>query len=625
MLEKIRNNTESKIAKIILGIIIVPFALFGIDSYLSSIGSNIYVAKVNGVEISAQQYKNTEDRIREQMMAAGEKDQSLFESPAFKKAILENLISAELVNQSISSHNFTISDSQLSAYIVGMPDFQENGKFSQAKYDQIVKYNNMSPKKLEEQIRLDLAKQQIQASLTKLVYTPEEKLKPLINQAYQKRKVSLYELKLNDYIKKINPSEDDIKKVYDENKTSFIQPDKVKIEFLIYSVAGIVPSIKITDQEIQDYFEANKDKFKGEQERKVRHILFTFNAGITEAQKAEIKSKATETLNQLNKNPKLFSELAKSLSQDKETAKNGGSLGFISRGTMVKPFEDAVYNLSKNQLSDIVETEFGYHIIILDDIKGDEVTFASVKSQIKGELIYNFALNQYASNAEDFNDTVYEQPDNLEAAAKKFNLNVETSPWLSEEEAKKFFNNEALAKTIFDKETIESKKNTVAVEVSPNNLISARVIDFAKSAQKPIAEVTNDIKAFIVKRDSQQLLIDEGNKLVEELKKTSKKINWVDDLTVDKSDKQGLSDALITEIFRVDATTTPAYTGLYDTSGEFFVVKISHVDTKDVTDPILVDTYTNQYKTALENAIQAAYIDDLRGQSKIKINTKLLN
>jgi peptidyl-prolyl cis-trans isomerase D len=135
MLDKIRNNTQSKMAKVILGIIIVPFALFGIDSYLSSIGSNIYVAKVDGTEISVQQYKNTEDRIREQMLASGEKDQELFKTPAFKKAILENLISSELVSQSIKKNNFVISDAQLSAYIVGMPDFQENGKFSQAKYE----------------------------------------------------------------------------------------------------------------------------------------------------------------------------------------------------------------------------------------------------------------------------------------------------------------------------------------------------------------------------------------------------------------------------------------------------------------------------------------------------------
>ena len=161
ILDKIRNNTQTKTAKVILGIIIIPFALFGIDSYLSSIGSNVYVAKVDGEEISIQQFIKTERQVRDQMSAGGEQDQTQFETPEFKKAVVESLISSKLITQSIKKNNFTISDKQLSSYIVGMPEFQDKGRFSQTKYDQVVQYNNISPKKLEEKIRDDLAKQQI--------------------------------------------------------------------------------------------------------------------------------------------------------------------------------------------------------------------------------------------------------------------------------------------------------------------------------------------------------------------------------------------------------------------------------------------------------------------------------
>jgi len=160
----------------------------------------------------------------------------------------------------------------------------------------------------------------------------------------------------------------------------------------------------------------------------------------------------------------------------------------------------------------------------------------------------------------------------------------------------------------------------VAIEVSPNNLISARVIEFSKSSQKKLSEVTDDIKAFIVSRDSEKLLIDDGNKLVEGLKVNNIKIDWIDDLTVSRADKQGLSDPLINQIFKVDATNTPAYAGLYDTSGEYFVIKIKNVDVKDVTDQISIDLYQEEYQAALSDAIKVAYIDDLRAESKIKIN-----
>ena len=620
ILEKIRNNTQTKTAKVILGIIIVPFALFGIDSYLSSAGSNVYVAKVDGEEISLQQFIETEQQVRTQMSAGGEQDQSQFETPEFKKAVVESLVSSKLIAQSIIKNNFTISDTQLSTYIVGMPEFQDKGKFSQTKYDQIVQYNNISPKKLEEKIRADLAKQQIQDSIAKLVYSPEAKIQPLVNLSYQKRDISLHEIRLDDYKKKIVPKKDEIEKVYNENKASFIQPDRIKIEFLIYSVAGLVPSIKITDQEIQDYFEFNKYQFDGQQQRKARHILFSFNAGITNEKKEDMKIIATETLVKLKKNPKLFAKVAKEISQDRDSAKSGGDLGFISRGSMVKPFEDALYQLKVNEISDIIETEFGYHIVMLDEIKGDEVSLDSVKSKIKGELIFSKALNEYAKNADDFNNTVYEQSDNLSAAATKFNLKVEKSPWLTLEDAKKFFNNELFAETVFSKDAIESKRNSVAIEVSPNNLISARVIDFSKTSQKSLDEVTEDIKAFIISRDSEKLLIEDGNKLVEALKINDIKIDWIDNLTVSRADKQGLSDPLINQIFKVDTTSTPAYAGLYDTSGEYFVIKINNVDVKDVTDQISIDLYKEEYQAALSSAIKIAYIDDLRAESKIKVN-----
>ena len=149
MLEAIRNSKDSKLGKVILEIIIIPFALFGIDSYLSSLGGNAYIAKINGKEVSLQQYQRNFSTIREQM-ADPNADPSIFESPEFKNAVLDNLISAELVNQAIDKYGFAISDQQLSEYIVGMPDFQVGGKFSQEKYDEIVRYNNISPKQLEE-------------------------------------------------------------------------------------------------------------------------------------------------------------------------------------------------------------------------------------------------------------------------------------------------------------------------------------------------------------------------------------------------------------------------------------------------------------------------------------------
>ena len=624
MLDKIRNSTDSKLAKIILGIIIIPFALFGIDSYLSSVGSNVYIAKVNGVDISAQQYQNTEAMIRDQMSDPNT-DPALFDSPEFKKAVLDNIISTELMNQSIDKNGFVISDEQLGAYIVGMPDFQENGKFSQERYDQIVQYNNLTPKKLEDKIRNQMATQQAKDSLNRLIYVPTEITQPLVNLAYQKRDISLHEIKLDDYKKKIKPSDEDVKTFYDENTSNFIMPDRVKIEFLIYSVAGIVPSISITDEEVKEFFEANKGKFEANQQRRASHILFAYQPGIDFEEKAKIRDLAQTTLNEIKKTPKIFENKVKELSQDIESAKQGGDLGFFSRTDMVKSFADAAFDLKVGDLSEIVETEFGLHIIKLTEIKGEQVSFDKIKAQIKGELIYGKALDQYATNAENFNNTVYENSADLSVASKKFDLEVQQSQWLSLDDAKRFFNNDAFANEIFAQESISSKTNTLAIEVSPNNLVSARVIDFSPSALQPLKEIKEKVVDLIIERKSQELIIEDGNKLVEDLQSSKRKVEWFDELVIDRFDKQGLSDQLVKKIFQVDTAQLPAYSGLYDLKGEYFVIKINKVINDKVTDALSVDLYREEYEKALKGAIQAAYIDDLRADATIKINPKVLS
>ncbi len=624
MLEKIRNSKDSKLAKVILVIIIIPFALFGIDSYLSSITTNNYVAKVNGQELSLQQYQRTEDIIRQQMTDANT-DPSLFESNQFRQAVVDNMVSTELISQAINDYGFSISDEQLRDYIVGMPDFQVNGKFSQDRYDEIVRYNNISPKQLEEKIRNDLAGQQIRDSLNNLIYTPDEVIQPLVNLAYQKRDISLYEIYLDDYKDKIKPTDDQMKKFYEDNKTSFTRPDQVKIEFIIYSVAGLVPKTVITDEEVKEFYAANKDSFQSNQERKAKHILFAFKSDMSESDKANLKQQAQKTLQVVKKDPKTFEAKAKELSQDPESAKRGGDLGFFARGVMVKPFEDTVFNMNKGDISDIVETDFGYHIIMLSDIRGEEVTFDSLKAQIKGQMLYGKALETYASNVDSFSNDVYENSDNLSFAAKKYDLEIQTSEWLSIDDAKRFFNNDAFAKSIFSPESLESKRNIPALEVSTNNLVSARVIEFRASDQEPFADVKNKINDFLINRDSQELIIKDGNQLVEDLKAGTKKVKWLDNLTIDRIDKQGLSDNLVNKIFQISADSSPSYAGLYDLKGEYYVIRLNKVINDKVDDELSVDLYREEYEKALKASVQAAYIDDLKSSADIEINQMLFN
>ena len=621
MLEQIRSRTQTKLAKVILGIIIIPFALFGIDSYLSSVGINIQIASVNDEPITSRELQETESQFIAQIKSQDESaDPKMFENIEFKKAVLDKLITTKLVKQEIKNSGFYINDYQVGTYIAGMPEFQRDGRFSQDQYDEILKINNLTPKEFDNSIRNDLGSQQVRDSLRKLIYTPKNKIQSLVNLAYQKRDVSIFELKQNAYKKKVDLSELALKKVYEESQSSFVRPDQVKIEFIIYSVAGIVPNIKVADDVVKDYFSNNINRYQAAQQRRAKHILFTLRSGMTESETKEIKTSALSVLKKVRKNPKSFNKIAEKYSQDSESAKNGGDLGFFSRGDMTSAFEDQVFKMSKNQISDLVKTEFGYHIVMLTDIKGEKVKFESVKNQIKGELLFNIALAEYGSNAEDFSNIIYEQSENLQKAANKFDLQIQNSEWLSFEDAKKFFNNEAFAQAIFDKDAITEKRNIAAIEASPNNLVAARVTDYRPSSPKPFKEVKTTIKDFLVKVESQKLLIGAGIKLIEDVKLNPKAIDWIDQLVIDRVDKKGLSDSLINAIFKIDDSQLPAYSGLYDSKGEYIIIKLNKVVTDDIKDNDSIDTYYNDYIIMIESEVEAAYISNLRAKADIDLN-----
>jgi peptidyl-prolyl cis-trans isomerase D len=623
MLEVIRNGLEKTWAKVVLGIIVVPFALFGIDSYLNSMGNNVTVATVNNFEVTAQDFQRSMTLLQERLDAEGQ-DRSLLQSPEFRKSIIESLIDNQLIKGAVDKYNFRISDSQLATYIVGMPDFQENGKFSQERYDQIVQFNGLTPKKLEERVRGDMATQQVQGTIANLIYYPKKEVDKIAELVYQKRHVKLFDMLLMDYEEKVEVSDDDINKFYTENTSSFIRPDQVKIDFVVYSVANIVPLVEVLDDEIKTFYQENKQNYEGTEERSASHILFLADQTASEDERIKIKEKASEVLSSLKKDPKKFEELAIEYSQDPESAKNGGSLGFFKRGMMVKEFEEAVYAMKKNNISELIQTDFGFHIIRLDDVKGDQVSFDDVKPQIKGELIFQKALEVYNTNADDFSNLVYEQKESLDPVIEKYDLEVQQSPWLSRQDAEQFFNNPVFSDSVFDKNIMDNKFNTPAIEVSPNNLVSARVVDFRESKTKELDEVKDEIKDFLSKRNAQEDLINEGNKLVEGLQNNgTKEPDWIDELVIDRSDKQGLSDIIAEEIFKMNTSKLPAYSGIFDPKGEFMVIKLDKIDNETIIEED-ANFFYDEFMSALDKEVEKAYLDDLRENSKIKINNQFL-
>ncbi len=628
MLELIRNHSKGWLAKIILAAITIPFALFGIDQYLSNAGGNVPVATVDKDEISLQEYSNTVESVRTRMMAQGDKfDPAVLDSPVFKKSILDGLIMRRLVNAETKRENFTISDAQLNQYILSLPEFQDNGQFSQELYQSTLEQNGLTANQLESNIRNDLTVAQVRDDLAKLAFAPKSVAENTVKYQYQKRDVTTAELKTSAFLSDVNITPEQVKDYYELHKDKFKVPEKVKMEFVLLSAANLIGDVSVSDEEVKAFYDQNIEKFQGDEQREASHILIGFGVNASEEDKAKAKEKALEIEAQLKADPKRFEELAAKFSQDPGSASKGGSLGSFGRGAMVKPFEDAVFAMQVGDISDVVESEFGYHIIRLDGVTGNSSSFEDMKPQIKGELIFQKAQVKYAELTEEFSNIVYEQSGSLEPVAKQFNLTVQTTDWLSREEGAKYFKNSTqLMNQVFSDAVLKDKRNTEAVEVAPNNLIAARVVEYKPEAPKTFDDVKEGIEAVLKLEGAMKLAEEKGKAIVAKLQagKEESDLDWIPEVRVDRKNAQGLTEPVMNQVFKINASQLPAYAGFADGNRAYVLVKVSNVINAIAEDDDLKQQAQAEYEAALAQAYVSAYGDSLKAKADIEISKKIL-
>lgn len=625
MLDSIRNVAQGWVGKALLALITIPFALFGIDSYLGQAGNNAAIAKVNGQEISIQAYSNAMQNLRSRMQSEGKLDQAQLDSPEVKTMVLDQLINKQLLAEEIKHAGYAISDAQLATYVTGMPTFQDNGKFSQEMYDQSLQQNGLTPSRFEAAVRSDLLEQQAQDGVAKLGFISNDRANDTLKLLNQKREVTVAEIKTKDFVNQVKIEPEQVKAYYEQHKDKLRTQEQVKIEFLLLSASSLIPNIKVDDSEVKQFYDANPTKFQGNEQRRASHILIGFGVNATPAQKHEAKAKAAELLAAIQKNPKSFEELAIKNSQDPGSATKGGDLGVFGRGAMVKPFEDVAFSLKVDQISDLVESEFGYHIIKVTEVLGQNADFDSLKPQIKADLMYQKAQAAFIEKAEAFSNAVYEQSGSLQPAAKEFGAQVQTSDWMTRADAAKFFKNEKIVNLIFSEESIKEHRNTEAVEVTPNNLISARVVEYKPSAPKDFDEVKAGIEELLKLEAAAKLAVAKGEAALKDLRegKSAEGLRWIPQVTVDRKNAQGLTQLAMGQIFKTDASQLPAYSGLADSKQGYLLVKVIGVDYALPAEDVMKNA-KSELNMALNNEYIAAYKQSLREKSKVKVNQSLL-
>ena len=623
MFDAVRNN--KRIVQVFLALITLPFAFFGVDSYIRNAGTGDDVAKIGDIKISQQQFQQAlreqSDRLRNQLGA--QFDPKMLDQPMARKAVIDDMINQRLLSLEAAHMHLFAGDQAVRQTIASIEAFQVDGKFSTERYESVLRAQGMSPVGFEAQLRRDITLQQLMAAVGQSGVTAHSVADRVLAMQTQVREVMEYRFALDNYLDKVKLAPDAAQKFYDENGQQFATPEQAKAEYVVLSMDTIGAGLSVSDAEIKSWYDEHKARYEQPEERQASHILIS----TEKLGKDKAKAKAESLLAEIRKNPGKFAELAKKNSDDPGSAAKGGDLGFFGRGMMVKPFEEAAYALKEGEVSDVVESDFGYHIIKLTGIHAAKVKpLAEVKGEIENELKNTAASRKFAEAAEAFSNTVYEQPDSLKPAADKFKLTIKQTGWLGRkaDPANGPLGNEKVLTALFSDDSIKNKRNTEAVEIAPNTLVAARIVDYKPAARQPFEAVKANIETLLKHKEAQALATKAGEAELQMLKKGEDKLAWGTAHKVSRLDAQALPAPALQPVFRMDTTKLPAYAGAELPGAGYAVFKLASVYPGEKLDDARREGMLTQLNRLYAQEEAQQYLAALRTRYKVEVNQALV-
>lgn len=620
MFDAVRNN--KRIVQVFLALITLPFAFFGVDSYVRSVGSGSDVANIGDMKITQQQFqqamKEKEDRLRAQQV-----DPKVLDTPAGRQAVVDELVNRQLLLLEARKQRLSVSDDEIRRTIGSIEAFVVDGKFSPERYEAALRGQGMSPAGFEAQLRQDLTIEKLAGALVQSGITARTVSDRLMALQAQKRDVMEYRIAASAYLDKVKLADDASKKYYDENAKQFETPEQAKAEYVVLSMDAIASQLAVTDAEIKSWYDGHKAQYGVPEERRASHILIASE----KIGKDKAKAKAEEVLKEIQKNPASFADLAKKNSDDPGSAAKGGDLGFFGRGMMVKPFEDTTFALKEGEISGTVESDFGFHIIKLTGIHAaKEKPLAEVKAEIEAELKKTAASRKFAEAAEAFSNIVYEQSDSLKPAAEKFKLSVKQSEWIGRQPnpANGALANEKLLNALFSEDSIKNKRNTEAVEIAPNTLVAARIAEHKPAALQPLESVKANIETLLRNQEAQATAVKEGETLLAALKKGEDKLNWGAVKSVSRMDSRLVAPTAVPVVFRMDAEKLPSYAGLELPGNGYSLFKLSKVSEGEKISDDNKAAMLNQLGSLVAQEDVQLYLAALRARYKVEVHSSAL-
>ncbi len=619
---------HNRLFQFILLLLILPsFAFVGMQGYTSMMGgANAGVASVDGRKITQAEWdvalRDQGDRIRRQNPNV---DAKLLDTPEVKQQALEGLVTERTLQAAATHQHFTPSAEAVKARFWNDPQLaflrNPDGTVNKA----ILAAQGMTPSGFLERLRQDYALRQVMAPVETSAVAGNANAKLAFDSLLQQREVQLQRFDVAAFAAQINPSDADLEAFYKEpaNAAKFQLPESAQIQYLLLDIEALKKDVSFTEEDLRKYYDENASRYGVPEERRASHILIKAERSAPADERAKAKAKAEELLAQVRKNPASFAEVAKKSSQDEGSAVNGGDLDFFGRGAMVKEFDAAVYAMKPGEISNLVETDFGFHIIQLTGTRGgDKKSFDDVRGEVEAEVRKQLAQRKYTEAAEQFGNLVYEQSDSLQPAADKLKLQVQTAT-VARQPLPGAVGPLASAKVldaVFGAEALRNKRNTEAVEAGPSQLVSARVVQHNPARVPPLADVKDKVRAQLLQKLASAEAKKAGEARLAALKANPADAAGLDAATtVSRAKPLNLSRAQLEAVLGADAAKLPAAVGVVADDGSYVVVRINQLQPRDAS--VIDDKRAaQQYASAWARAEGQAYLAVLKSKYKAVIN-----
>lgn len=612
-------RTHKRWMMFIAMIFIIPsFVVTGIYSYNRMSDSENDLATVGDTSITMMDFDNAKrqylDNFRRQMGQSFKPN--MLDTAEARASILAALISDRAISLEIASEYMNVGEADAINLVKQAPAFQRDGKFSTEAYQQFLNSMGKSDEQFVLELRRDLTRQMLLSAVSQTTQASNTVAQRIHDLLTEERTIRTFEIKPTAFLKSVSVTDAEAQSYYDQNKSLFAVPESVDIEYVVLSPENY-KNIKASEDDIKTFYEQNLQRFSTPEERRASHILIAVNNEKTDA---DAKKEADEIYKQLQADPSKFAHLAKSKSADPGSARQGGDLGFFQKGMMVPEFDNAVFSGKKGDLVAPVKTQFGYHIIKIVDVKAAQAKpLKEVRGEIEALYQQQAAIRAFAEDAENFSNMVYEQSESLQPVAERFGLKIQTVKNVTRDFEDQLINPNVI-EALYGFDVLEDKRNSNAIEVASNTLLSARVTAHHKQTVKTFDEVKGDIVATLKNQKATEAARAQGSAdIAKLLDKKSASAKFGDKTVISRERPGAYAYEVVTAALRPEANKLPTYTGVQTQDGSYFVIEVQS-SKKIEASPEQLAMRKAELAQLYSNPEQAAFISGL----ETKFGTQIL-